>query len=336
MAKVLISGGAGFIGSHLCDHFVTRGFEVVCVDNLISGTRENLRHLLPSPLFTFLPMGAEDVRSESLPKPKGRIDYVLHFGCPASPEYYQQFPLETLSAGAEATRAMLEVARKHNSVFLLASTSEVYGDPLEHPQREGYWGNVNSIGPRSMYDESKRFAEALTMAYRRRHQVDTRIVRIFNTYGPRMQAGDGRVIPNFITQAVAGRPITVYGDGSQTRSFCFYTDLVRGLIALLEKGDDMPVNLGNPHEYTMIELAEHVIELTRSKSAISHQPLPQDDPKRRKPDIARARTLLGWEPQVSLEDGLAATIEWFNGPGSETARCEPTVPGLGVVSSSKT
>lgn len=311
MSRVLISGGAGFLGSHFCDRYLRLGYEVVCLDNLLSGTVENIRHLQGNPLFTFLQADVEALASLLLHKAGHRFEHVLHLASVASPELYLKHPLKTLSSGAEGTRAMLEVARKDSAVFLLASTSEVYGDPTVHPQPESYWGNVNSIGPRSVYDESKRFAEALTMAYHRTFGVDTRIVRIFNTYGPRMKAGDGRVIPNFINQALNGQPLTIYGNGEQTRSFCFYEDLLDGIIALIEKGNEMPVNIGNPDEYTMLELAEVVIQETGSTSRLVHAPLPQDDPKRRRPDISAARERLGWQPRVPLREGLAQTIQWF-------------------------
>ncbi|HEY3999971.1 MAG TPA: UDP-glucuronic acid decarboxylase family protein [Candidatus Xenobia bacterium] len=310
--RLLISGGAGFLGSHLCDYYHQRGWNVVCVDNLLTGSRANIAHLAGHDRFYFLPMRAEDVHPESVPDPHERLDLVLHFASAASPEHYLEWPIETLSVGSDGTRRMLELAQRHRATFVMASTSEIYGDPEVHPQTESYWGHVNSIGPRSCYDEAKRFAEAITMAFHRSHRVDTRIVRIFNTYGPRMQAGDGRVIPNFITQALAGQPITVYGSGEQTRSFCFYQDLVAGIAALAEKGGPEPVNIGNPNEFTMLELARLVIEMTESASTLEFCPLPQDDPRRRRPDITRAKQLLGWEPRISLREGLQPTIAWFS------------------------
>ncbi|MHB2015444.1 MAG: UDP-glucuronic acid decarboxylase family protein [Candidatus Xenobia bacterium] len=307
MATIVITGGAGFLGSHLCDRFMERGDTVVCIDNLITGSADNVATHIGRPTFHFLKTRAEDVEKV----PVDKVDAVLHFGSLASPEHYLKHPLETLSVGSEGTRRMLELARQHQARFLLASTSEVYGDPEVHPQQESYWGNVNPNGLRSCYDESKRYAEALTMAYHRQHGVASRIVRIFNTYGPRMVAGDGRVIPNFIMQALHHKPLTVYGEGHQTRSFCYYRDLIDGILALLERGPVDPVNIGNPEEYTMLQLAEVIKELTDSTSSIEHRPLPADDPKRRCPDISRARELLGWQPKVPLREGLLDTIAWF-------------------------
>lgn len=311
MSRLLISGGAGFLGSHLCDHYLKRDYEVVCVDNLLTGSVANVAHLRDNPKFMFLPVRAEDVRAETLPAPHKPFTLVLHFASPASPEHYLKYPIETLSVGAEGTRRMLDVALANKAVFLVASTSEVYGDPQQHPQQETYWGHVNPVGPRSCYDEAKRYAEALTMAYRRKHNLNTRILRIFNTYGPRMGAGDGRVIPNFITQALAGESLTIYGSGDQTRSFCYYQDLIEGIAKLVQWGDETPTNLGDPNEYTVLQLAKEIISLTGSDSVIKHLAAVQDDPQRRRPDIAKARKQLRWEPKVSLRDGLSQTIEWF-------------------------
>ncbi len=279
---------------------------VVALDNFITGSRENLRAVEGNPDFEFR---QADVNHGIFLG--GDVRYVLHFASPASPPQYDANPIHTLKVGTLGTMNMLGLARAKDATFLLASTSEVYGDPLVHPQPETYWGNVNPIGPRGCYDEAKRAAEAFAMAYRRSHGVDTRIIRIFNTHGPRMQVSDGRAVPNFMAQAIRGEPITVYGDGSQTRSLCYVSDLVRGILAVLERGDDMPVNLGNPHEVTVLELARTIVRLAGSKSEIVHRDLPVDDPKQRQPDITRARTLLGWEPEVSLEDGLSRTLEYF-------------------------
>jgi dTDP-glucose 4,6-dehydratase len=308
--RVLISGAAGFLGSHLCDRFLNEGAEVVGVDNLITGHRDNLAHLANERRFEYV---EADVATSLARRAAlgGHFDGVLHLASLASPIDYLEHPIETLDAGSLGTRNMLEVARTDGARFFLASTSEVYGDPLEHPQRETYWGNVNPIGPRSCYDESKRFAEAITMAYHRVHGVDTRIVRIFNTYGPRMRPRDGRVVSNFIVQALTGEPITIYGDGSQTRSFCYVDDEIDGIFRLYTRGDAQPTNVGNPAEYNMRQLAEVIVELTGTKMPIVYQPLPQDDPKVRQPDISRARTQLGWEPKVPLREGLTRTIEYF-------------------------
>ncbi len=279
---------------------------MLALDNFITGSPANLRHLEGSPDFEF--------RRANVNEPievEGDVRYVLHFASPASPPQYDANPIHTLKVGTLGTMNMLGLARAKKATFLLASTSEVYGDPLVHPQPETYWGNVNPIGPRGCYDEAKRCAEAFAMAYHRAHQVDTRIIRIFNTHGPRMQVQDGRAVPNFMAQAIRGEPLTVYGDGSQTRSLCYVADLVRGVLAVLDKGDEMPVNLGNPHEVTMLELAETILKLSGSKSAIVHKDLPVDDPKQRQPDITRARTLLRWEPKVGLEEGLKRTLEYF-------------------------
>ncbi|HWP57776.1 MAG TPA: UDP-glucuronic acid decarboxylase family protein [Candidatus Acidoferrales bacterium] len=306
MARILITGGAGFIGSHLCESFLKRGDEVICADNLSTGNRKNVAGFLSHPKFTFT---QQDVTR--FIHVDGPLDMVLHFASPASPVDYQQLPIQTLKVGSLGTHNALGLAKAKNAIFLLASTSEVYGDPLVKPQREDYWGNVNPIGPRGVYDEAKRFAEAMTMAYHRYHRLNTRIVRIFNTYGPRMRLNDGRVIPNFITQALRGEPLTAYGTGTQTRSLLYIDDLVRGLNLLLEKDYHLPVNIGGPEEMTVLEIAEKIRALTGSKSAIVFQPLPEDDPQVRQPDITRARELLGWEPQVPLETGLQATIAYF-------------------------
>jgi dTDP-glucose 4,6-dehydratase len=304
--RAVVSGGAGFIGSHLCAALIDRGMRVVALDNFITGSRENLRALEGHPDFEFKQV---DVNHGIFLG--GDVRYVLHFASPASPPQYDANPIHTLKVGTIGTMNMLGLARAKGSTFLLASTSEVYGDPLVHPQPESYWGNVNPIGPRGCYDEAKRAAEAFAMAYRRSHAVDTRIIRIFNTHGPRMQVSDGRAVPNFMAQAIRGEPITVYGDGSQTRSLCYVSDLVRGVLAVLERGDEMPVNLGNPQEVTVLQLAQTIVRLAGSKSQIVHRELPVDDPKQRQPDITRARKLLGWEPEVSLEDGLTRTLEYF-------------------------
>ena len=303
---VLVSGGAGFLASHMCDMLIARGYKVVCVDNFITGKKANIAHLLKNKDFTFI---KQDV-SEPF-QVLGRIDYVMHAASPASPVDYYDHPIETLMVGAQGTQNMLEIAKAKKAVFLVTSTSEVYGDPKEHPQKETYWGHVNPIGPRSVYDEAKRYAEAMTFAYRRTHKVDTRVVRIFNTYGPRMNINDGRVVPNFIDQALKGKPVTVYGDGKQSRSFCYVSDEADGILRLLFSKEPGPVNIGNPVEFTMNEFAKIVLELTGSKSRIIYKPLPQDDPKQRKPDITLARTKLGWEPKVPLREGLKMTIDWF-------------------------
>jgi dTDP-glucose 4,6-dehydratase len=304
--RAVVSGGAGFIGSHLCQALLDKGMRVLALDNLITGSRENLRTFEGHPDFEFR---QSDVNNGIFVG--GDARYVLHFASPASPPQYDANPIHTLKVGTVGTMNMLGLARAKGATFLLASTSEVYGDPLVHPQPESYWGNVNPIGPRGCYDEAKRCAEAFAMAYHRAHQVDTKIIRIFNTHGPRMQVSDGRAVPNFMAQALRGEPLTVYGDGSQTRSLCYVSDLVRGVLGVLERGDEMPVNLGNPSEVTVLQLAETIIRLANSKSEIVHRDLPVDDPKQRRPDITRARTLLGWEPEVSLEDGLVRTLEYF-------------------------
>jgi len=305
MARILITGGAGFIGSHLCDHFLERGDEVLCLDNLSTGTADNIAHISSS-RFRFI-----DYDVTNYLYVDGPLDGILHFASPASPVDYLELPIQTLKVGSLGTHKALGLAKAKGAVFMLASTSEVYGDPLVHPQREDYWGNVNPIGPRGVYDEAKRFAEAITTAYHRTHGVETRIARIFNTYGPRMRIRDGRAIPNFICQALRGEEITVYGDGSQTRSFCSIRDMVPGFALLLDRGDPGPFNLGNPAEYPVIDLARMIIDLTGSASRIVHRDLPVDDPRVRQPDITRARERLGWSPSVNLEEGLRETIEYF-------------------------
>jgi dTDP-glucose 4,6-dehydratase len=304
--RVLVTGGAGFIGSHLCDFFAREGHDVVCMDNFITGSPENIAHLRGQPGFTFIHHNV----TEYIDVP-GPLDWVLNFASPASPRDYLELPIQTLKVGAMGTHRALGLAKAKGARFLLASTSEVYGDPLVHPQREDYWGNVNPVGPRGVYDEAKRFAEALTMAYHRFHGVDTRIVRIFNTFGPRMRVNDGRAIPAFVTQALAGKPVTVFGDGMQTRSFQYIDDLVEGIRRLMRAPVNDPVNIGNPHEMTLLELAKRIILLTGSGSEIVFAPLPEDDPKVRQPDITRARTLLGWEPRIDADEGLRLTIDWF-------------------------
>jgi dTDP-glucose 4,6-dehydratase len=304
--RAVVSGGAGFIGSHLCEALLERGMRVLALDNFITGSRENLRTFEGNPDFEFR---QADVNQGIFLG--GDVRCVLHFASPASPPQYDANPIHTLKVGTLGTMNMLGLARAKGAMFLLASTSEIYGDPLVHPQPESYWGNVNTIGPRGCYDEAKRCAEAFAMAYHRAHELDTKIIRIFNTHGPRMQVSDGRAVPNFMAQAIRGEPLTVYGDGTQTRSLCYVSDLVRGVLAVLERGDEMPVNLGNPHEVTVLELAQTIVRLAHSKSKIVHRELPVDDPKQRRPDITRARTLLGWEPEVSLEDGLSRTLEYF-------------------------
>jgi len=303
--RVLVTGGAGFIGSHLSEFLLAHGCEVVCLDNLSTGTTDNVEHLR-SERFTFI---KHDVTNYIYVA--GALDYVLHFASPASPVDYQQLPIPTLKVGALGTHKALGLAKDKGARFLLASTSEVYGDPLVHPQREDYWGNVNPVGPRGVYDEAKRFAEAMTMAYHRYHGLDTRIVRIFNTYGPRMRMRDGRAIPNFIRQALTGEALTVYGDGSQTRSFTYVSDLVDGLWRLMQAPVHDPVNLGNPKEMTLLDLARRIVGLTGTASPLVFEPLPTDDPRVRQPDITRARTLLGWEPRIDVDAGLQRTIEWF-------------------------
>jgi dTDP-glucose 4,6-dehydratase len=303
--RALVTGGAGFLGSHLCDALLAEGYSVIAVDNLLTGRTSNLDHLRNDSRFEFRQL---DI---NLPFDCGKIDYVFHFACPASPVDYMKHGIETLKVGSLGTLHALELAHKYGARYLTSSTSECYGDPLENPQKETYWGNVNPIGPRSVYDEAKRFSEALTMAYHRYHQLDTRIVRIFNTYGPRMQLNDGRVVPNFMKQALRGEDLTVFGDGSQTRSFCYVSDEVDGFIRLSKSNEHSPVNIGNPTEFTILECAKRVLAVTGSRSAIRYEPLPQDDPKQRCPDITKARTLLGWEPKIDLETGLRMSLEYF-------------------------
>jgi len=304
--RVIVSGAAGFIGSHMCDRLLAEGHTVVGLDNFLTGSEQNLAHLARHPGFRFI---RQDVTQPTALD--GAIDAVLHMASPASPKDYLEHPIETLDAGSAGTRQMLELARVNNASFLLTSTSDTYGDPLVHPQVETYWGNVNPVGPRSCYDESKRFAEAMTMAFHRTHKMRTSIARIFNTYGPRMKLNDGRVVPAFMDQALRGEPLTIFGDGSQTRSFCYVSDLVDGLYRLMQSDERYPVNLGNPEEMTILEFAERIRVLTGSKSRIIHEQLPQDDPKQRKPDISKARRILSWEPRVPLDEGLRQTIQYF-------------------------
>ncbi|MBI2900800.1 MAG: SDR family oxidoreductase [Planctomycetes bacterium] len=304
--RTLVTGGAGCLGSHLCEALLGRGHEVVCIDNLLTGHPRNMEGFRSNPRFAFL--------EHDVTKPialEGPLDRILHFASPASPADYLEHPIHTLKVGSLGTHNALGLAKAKQARFLLASTSEVYGDPLVHPQREDYWGNVNLIGPRGVYDEAKRFAEAMTMAYHRTHGLETRIVRIFNTYGPRMRPNDGRAVCTFIAQALRGEEITVFGEGSQTRSFCYVDDLVAGILALMESGEHLPVNIGNPEEITVLQLAKEIVDLTGSRSRIVHKPLPVDDPKQRRPDIAKARKLLGWEPKVARREGLLKTIEYF-------------------------
>jgi len=304
--RIVITGAAGFIGSHLCDYFIKNKHYVIGVDNLITGNMGNIEHLFGNERFLFI---KHDVTNYiHIP---GKVDAVLHFASPASPVDYLNYPIQTLKVGALGTHKALGLAKEKKAIFMLASTSEVYGDPQVSPQTESYWGNVNPIGPRGVYDEAKRFAEALTMAYHRYHKIPVRIVRIFNTYGPRMRLNDGRVVPNFIYQALKNKPITVYGDGNQTRSFCYVSDLIEGIYKLLFKNILEPINLGNPQEMRIIDFAYLIKKLTKSKSKIVFKPLPQDDPKQRRPDITKAKRLLNWEPKVPLETGLKLTIEYF-------------------------
>jgi dTDP-glucose 4,6-dehydratase len=305
MARVVITGAAGFIGSHLSEALLDRGYSVVGIDNLLTGDLANIAHLRDRD-FQFI---RHDVTNYI--DVDGPVDYVLHWASPASPIDYLELPIQTLKVGSLGTHKALGLAKAKKATFVIASTSEVYGDPLEHPQRETYWGNVNPIGPRGVYDEAKRFAEAITVAYRRSHKVDTKIVRIFNTYGPRMRVRDGRAVPAFMSQALLNEDVTVFGDGTQTRSFCYVTDLVDGIIRLMLSKENDPINIGNPQELTIEQIARRIIEMTGSKSRIVYEPLPTDDPKVRKPDITRARTLLGWEPKVSLDEGLRKTIDYF-------------------------
>ncbi|HZC24520.1 MAG TPA: UDP-glucuronic acid decarboxylase family protein [Candidatus Binatia bacterium] len=304
-SRAVVTGGAGFLGSHLCDALLAEGWNVVVVDNLLTGSRANLAHLSQEPRFEFV---EQDICE---PFDVGKVDYVFHFASPASPVDYHTHGIETLKVGSLGTFNALEVARKYEAKYFVSSTSECYGDPLEHPQKETYWGHVNPIGPRSVYDEAKRFTEAATVAYRRYHKVDTRIVRIFNTYGPRMQLNDGRVVPNFMKQALRGEDLTVYGNGDQTRSFCYVSDEIDGFLRLAKSDEHLPVNIGNPNEFTILECANLILKVTESKSHIRYEALPQDDPKQRRPDISKARALLGWEPKIDLETGLRLSLDYF-------------------------
>ena len=308
MPRTLITGGAGFLGSHLCDRFIDEGHEVICMDNLVTGDTENIEHLfeLGQDRFRFVEYDVTDYIHVN-----GDLDYVLHFASPAAPEDYLRLPIQTMKVGALGTHKALGLAKAKDARFLLASTSEVYGDPLVHPQPEDYWGNVNPIGERGVYDEAKRFAEALAMAYNRYHGVETRIVRIFNTYGPRMRIDDGRALPTFMSQALRGDPLTVYGDGSQTRAFCYVDDLVDGIYRLLMSDESEPVNIGNPDEITIKEFAEEIIEITGTGSSITYEELPEDDPQVRQPDISRAKEILGWTPKVDRREGLQRTLDYF-------------------------
>jgi dTDP-glucose 4,6-dehydratase len=304
----VVTGGAGFLGSHLVDYLLRRGHQVVAIDNFVTGSVDNIAHLAGNQDFTFIEQDVTEFLFLDRP-----VDYVWHFASPASPIDYLELPIQTLKVGSLGTHKALGLAKTKSARFLLASTSEIYGDPLVHPQKEDYWGNVNTIGLRGCYDESKRFGEALAMAYHRQHHIDTKIVRIFNTYGPRMRLRDGRVVPAFLSQALQNKPVTIFGRGTQTRSFCYYSDLIEGIYRLMMSGTNDPVNIGNPTEMTMLEFARVIIGATRSRSKIVFKPLPQDDPRQRKPDITRARTLLHWGPRVSLADGLVKTIEYFQG-----------------------
>ena len=320
--RVVVTGGAGFLGSHLCDAIIARGDSVVCVDNLATGRPENVAHLVGGPEFTFV---EADV-SSALDVP-GPADAIAHLASPASPPEYLRLPLETLAVGSRGTENALRLARRHRARFVLASTSEVYGDPAVHPQSEDYWGNVNPVGPRSVYDEAKRFAEALTRAYRDTHGVDAGIIRIFNTYGPRMNAQDGRIVSNFISQALNGDPLTIYGDGTQTRSFCYVDDLIRGIVSMIDCAEAGPVNLGNPEEFTVADFANLVLRLTGSDSPVEHLPLPVDDPTRRCPVITRASHVLGWQPEIRVEDGVRRTVEWFRSRPEEVRMASAAGPG---------
>jgi dTDP-glucose 4,6-dehydratase len=314
LSRIVVTGAAGFIGSHLCEELLARGHSVVGIDNLVTGDMSNIAHLRDQD-FQFI---RHDVTQYI--DVDGRVDAVLHWASPASPIDYLELPIQTLKVGSLGTHNALGLAKAKKARFVLASTSEVYGDPLEHPQKETYWGNVNPIGPRGVYDEAKRFAEAITLAYHRTHGVDTKIVRIFNTYGPRMRLRDGRAVPAFMSQALRDEDVTVFGDGTQTRSFCYVSDLVDGILRLLDSDTHEPVNIGNPHEVTIEQIARVIINLVGSRSRIVYRPLPQDDPKQRKPDITRARTLLGWEPKINLEEGLAKTVGYFKSKLSAEAR----------------
>ena len=306
--RTLITGGAGFVGSHLCERFLAEGHDVLCLDNLITGNPANVQHLQDNPRFTFVRHNISNPIEIA-----GPIDNILHFASPASPVDYLRHPIPTLKVGSLGTHNTLGLAKAKSARYFLASTSEVYGDPERHPQREDYWGNVNPIGIRGVYDEAKRFAEAMTMAYHRSHGINTHIIRIFNTYGPRMRLDDGRVVPNLMGQALRGEPLTVFGDGSQTRSFCFVTDLVEGIFRLLSKDFHEPVNLGNPNEVSILDFAKEIVALSGSECKIEYKPLPQDDPKVRRPDITRARTLLGWEPKIERSEGMRRTMDFFRG-----------------------
>ncbi len=306
MKTALVTGGAGFLGSHLCQRLLNEGYRVICMDNLITGDAENIKHLIDNPNFVYIQQDVTKYIEVEDP-----LDWVFHFASPASPIDYLKYPIQTLKVGALGTHNTLGLAKAKRAKFMLASTSEVYGDPQVHPQPEDYWGNVNPIGPRGVYDEAKRFAEALTIAYHREHNIDVRIVRIFNTYGPRIRTDDGRAIPTFITQALRGEDLTIFGDGSQTRSFCYVDDLIDGIMRLMEVEYHFPLNLGNPEEITILGLARLIINLTASKSRIKFLPLPQDDPKVRRPDITKAKKLLSWEPKIPLTQGLLSTIEYF-------------------------
>lgn len=302
----VVTGGAGFLGSHLVDYLLNKGHKVVAIDNLVTGSVDNIVHLAGNPDFKFIKQDVTEFLFLDMP-----VQYVWHFASPASPIDYLELPIQTLKVGSLGTHKALGLAKHKGARFLIASTSEIYGDPLVHPQREDYWGNVNTIGPRGCYDESKRFAEALTMAYHRQHKIDTKIVRIFNTYGPRMRLHDGRVVPAFVSQALKNKPITVFGEGQQTRSFCYYSDLIEGIYRLMNSDTNDPVNIGNPAEMTVLEFAREIIRATASKSKIVFKPLPQDDPRQRRPDITRAQTLLKWNPRVPLSEGLVSTIDYF-------------------------
>ena len=305
MPRTLVTGGAGFLGSHLCEYLLNKGHEVVCMDNLITGSKDNISHI-KSEQFQFVEHNVSEFINL-----EGELDYILHFASPASPIDYLELSIQTLKVGALGTHNALGLAKAKKAVFFLASTSEVYGDPLIHPQPEDYWGNVNPIGPRGVYDEAKRFAEAITMAYHRTHGINTKIIRIFNTYGPRMRINDGRAIPNFLKQALTGEDLTIYGDGSQTRSFCYISDLVEGIYRLLTSDQNYPINIGNPNEMTIREMADKILQATNSKSKIIHVPLPEDDPKVRQPDITRAKKYLNWGPVVGLDEGLQSTLKYF-------------------------
>ena len=305
MPRTLVTGGAGFLGSHLCEYLLNKGHEVVCMDNLITGSKDNISGI-KSEQFQFVEHNVSEFINL-----EGELDYILHFASPASPIDYLELPIQTLKVGALGTHNALGLAKEKKAVFFLASTSEVYGDPLIHPQPEDYWGNVNPIGPRGVYDEAKRFAEAITMAYHRTHGINTKIIRIFNTFGPRMRINDGRAIPNFLKQALTGKDLTVYGEGSQTRSFCYVSDLIEGIYRLLTSDQNNPINIGNPNEMTIKEIADKILQATNSKSKITYVPLPEDDPKVRQPDITRAKKYLNWEPVVGLDEGLQSTLKYF-------------------------